>query len=82
MDINQISQIVSYLDAERRKDKAQLVQMAERVESLSREVEARTRYAQSLESGIGELKIQLARAMGWNTALDQLRTEFSASGRT
>lgn len=77
MDINQLSQIVSYLDAERRKDRALVVQLQERVESLSREVESRTRYAQSLESAVGELKIQISRAMGWSGAIDQVRAEFN-----
>jgi hypothetical protein len=57
MDINQLSQIVNYLDTERRKDRALIVQMQERVEALSREVEARTRYAQSLETTINELNL-------------------------
>ena len=77
MDINQLSQVVSYLDAERRKDRALVVQLQERIESLSREVESRTRYAQSLESSVGELKVQLARAMGWSGAIDQVRAEFN-----
>ncbi len=79
MDINQLSQIVTYLDTERRKDRASVVQLQERIESLSREVEARTRYAQSLETTISELKVQIGRSMGWNTAVDQLRAEFNLS---
>ena len=77
MDINQLSQLVTYLDAERRKDKVVLTQMQERVESLSREVEARTRYSQSLESAVAELKLQLGRAASWPGALEQLRSEFN-----
>lgn len=77
MDINQLSQLVTYLDAERRKDKVLLSQMQERVESLSREVEARTRYSQTLESTVAELKLQLGRAASWPGALEQLRSEFN-----
>jgi chromosome segregation ATPase len=77
MDVNQLSQIVNYLDGERRKDKAQLVQMVERVDGLSRELEARTRYAQSLESTINELKLQISRMGGWSTSVDQLRAELT-----
>jgi chromosome segregation ATPase len=51
--------------------------MQERVESLSREVEARTRYSQSLESTVAELKLQLGRATSWPGALEQLRAEFN-----
>ncbi len=77
MDINQLSQIVNYLDTERRKDRNMLIQLQERVEGLSREVEARTRYAQSLETTINDLKLQLARAQGWPTSIEQLRAEFN-----
>jgi chromosome segregation ATPase len=77
MDVNQLSQIVNYLDGERRKDKAQLVQLVERVDGLSRELEARTRYAQGLEGTINELKLQISRMGGWNTSIDQLRAELT-----
>jgi chromosome segregation ATPase len=77
MDVNQLSQIVNYLDGERRKDKTQLVQMVERVDGLSRELEARTRYAQGLEGTINELKLQISRMGGWNTSIDQLRAELN-----
>jgi chromosome segregation ATPase len=77
MDINQLSQLVTYLDAERRKDKQQLSQMQERVESLSREVEARVRYSQTLENTVAELKLQLNRATSWPGAIEQMRAEFN-----
>jgi chromosome segregation ATPase len=77
MDLNQLSQIVNYLDTERRKDRNMLVQLQERVDGLSREVEARTRYAQSLETTINELKLQLTRAQGWTTSIEQVRAEFN-----
>ncbi len=77
MDVNQLSQIVNYLDAERRKDKAQVVQLQERVDSLSREIESRSRYAQSLEATINEMKLQLTRASGWSTPIEQLRAELN-----
>ncbi len=78
MDLNQLARLVQYLDEERRKDRALIVQMQERVDSLSREVEARTRYAQSLETTINELRVQLPKAMIWTTAVEQVRNEFSA----
>jgi chromosome segregation ATPase len=77
MDLTQLTKLVQYLDEERRKDRALIVQLQERVDSLSREVEARSRYAQSLESALNELKIQVPRSMGWTSAIDQLRTEFN-----
>jgi Mg2+ and Co2+ transporter CorA len=77
MDLNQLSQLASYLDAERRKDKTVIAQLQERVESLSREVEARSRYAANLESTLAELKTQVTRAMGWTAAIDSVRAEFN-----
>ena len=76
MDINQISNLVQYYDEERRKDRAVLLQLQERVESLLRENEARSRNTQALESSITELKSRLARAEGWQTAIETARAEF------
>ena len=76
MDLNQVTRLVQYLDEERRKDRQQIIQLVERVDSLSKEVEARTRYAQSLESSISELKTQIPRAMGWTSSIEQVRGEF------
>lgn len=78
MDLNQVTRLVQYLDEERRKDRAMIVQLQERVDSLSREVEARTRYAHSLETTINELRVQLPKAMIWTTAVEQVRNEFNA----
>lgn len=77
MDLTQLTKLVQYLDEERRKDRALVMQLQERVDSLSREVEARARYTASLESALNEIKMQLTRAMGWTTATEQLRNEFS-----
>lgn len=77
MDLTQLTKLVRYLDEERRKDRALMMQLQERVDSLSREVEARARYTASLESALNEIKMQLTRAMGWTTATEQLRNEFS-----
>ncbi|MCS6848150.1 MAG: hypothetical protein RMN52_10595 [Anaerolineae bacterium] len=77
MDLTQLTKLVQYIDEERRKDRALIIQLQERVDSLSREAEARSRYAQSLEASLNELKVQLTRAMGWTSATEQLREEFS-----
>ncbi len=76
MDLQQLEKLVQYLDEERRKDRALVVQMQERVDALSREVEARSRYASSLESSLSEIKIQLTRAAGWTSVTEQIRAEF------
>ena len=72
MEINQLSQLVSYVDAERRKDRQLLVQLQERVEGLLRELEGRTRYASQLESQVNDLKLQVQRAGGWPTVINQI----------
>lgn len=77
MDLQQLEKLVQYLDEERRKDRALVVQMQERVDGLSREVEARSRYASSLESTLNEVKIQLVRATGWTSVTEQMRAEFN-----
>ena len=77
MDVTQLEKLVQYLDEERRKDRMMITQLQERVDGLSREVEARSRYAQSLESSLNELKLQVTRAMGWTSVTEQMRAEFS-----
>src|SRR6266487_6569750 len=77
MDINQLSQIDQYVEEERRKDRATIVQLHERVESLTRELDSRVRYNQSLESQVAELRLQIQKSMGWTTSVEQLRGEFS-----
>ncbi len=77
MDLAQLEKLVQYMDEERRKDRAQIIQLQERVDGLSREVEARQRYAQTIESSLNETKVQLIKATGWTSATEQLRAEFS-----
>ncbi|MBX7212883.1 MAG: hypothetical protein K1X39_02610 [Thermoflexales bacterium] len=79
MEINQLSQLVTYVDAERRKDRQALIQLQERVEGLLRELEARTRYANQLEATVNDLKLQVQRLSGWQTGIEQLRAEFGSS---
>jgi len=77
MDINQLSTIVQYLDEERRKDRTIIVQLQERVDTLLRENESRSRYAQALESQLSELRQQLQKSMGWTSVVEQVRAEFT-----
>jgi chromosome segregation ATPase len=77
MDQAQLEKLVQYIDEERRKDRAIIVQLQERIEGLSREVEARQRYAQSIESSLNEVKIGLTKASGWTSATELLRAEFN-----
>lgn len=79
MDMNQLSQLVTYLDTERRRDRQMLVQMQERVEGLVREVESRTRHAAQLETQVSELKLQAQRSAAWTAAFEQLRAEVGSS---
>lgn len=75
-ELGQLRAQLSYLDQERRKDKQTIVSLQERMEGLLREVEARTRYSQNLESQIAEMKVGISKAGGWTTQLEQLRAEF------
>ena len=76
MDINQLSQLIQYVDEERRKDRAMIVQLQERVEALTRELDARSRYSQTIETQLSELRQQLQKAQGWTTSVEQVRAEF------
>ncbi len=76
MDLNQVTRLVQYLDEERRKDRQTIIHLQERVDSLSKEVESRSRYAQSLESGMSEMRLSIPKSMGWVTVVEQIRSEF------
>ncbi|MCW1969973.1 MAG: hypothetical protein KIH69_017815 [Anaerolineae bacterium] len=79
MDINQLSRQLQYYDEERRKDREMIVQLQGRVEALTRELDARSRYAVGIEAALSELRGQISRSMGWTSAVEQLRAEFSQS---
>ncbi len=76
MELDRLTGLVQYLDEERRKDRFLLAQLQERVDSLAREVEVRNRIIQSTETALNELRVQLTRAAGWTSAIEQLRTEL------
>jgi len=77
MDLIQLTKLVQFIDEERRKDRALIAQLQEQVAGLMQEAEARTRYAQSLETVLNEMKLQVLRALGWTSATEQLRQEFA-----
>jgi Chromosome segregation ATPases len=77
MDLIQLTKLVQFIDEERRKDRVLIAQLQEQVAGLMQEAEARTRYAQSLETALNELKLQVMRALGWTSANEQLRQEFT-----
>ncbi|MCS6774636.1 MAG: hypothetical protein NZ693_11065 [Thermoflexales bacterium] len=76
-ELTQLTKLVKYLDEERRKDRALIAQLQERVQALSQELEARSRQAQSYETALSEIRTQLIKALGWTSATEQLRNEFA-----
>ncbi len=76
MDINQLATLIQFVDEERRKDRAQIIQLQEKVDALTRENELRARYAQAVESQLNELKQTVQKAMGWTSVVEQVRLEF------
>ena len=49
MNLNQLTQMVTWLDEERRRDKTDLAKLQQRVESLAAEVAEQARRIQELE---------------------------------
>ena len=76
MDINQLATLIQFVDEERRKDRAQIIQLQEKVDALTRENELRARYVQAVESQLNDLKQQLQKSMGWTSVVEQVRAEF------
>ena len=76
MNLNQLSQMVTWLDEERRRDKTELAKLVQRVESQSAEIAEQARSIQELEGTLARTRAQLTKFPQLEKALDQLRDEL------
>lgn len=77
MEMTQLAQIVSWLDAERKKDKLMLATLDERIQGLEGLVEQQTRRAQDLDATLTVMRATLAKL----TQIDRVLEEFKADVR-
>ncbi len=76
MDLNQLKQMVNWLDEERRRDKTDLGKLQQRVESQSAEIAEQARRIQEQEGTLARTHAQLTKFPQLEKALGQLRDEL------
>jgi len=76
MNLSQATQMLTWLDEERRRDKAELAKLQQRVESQSAEIAEQARRIQELEGRLAGTQAQLTKFSQLEKALDQLRNEL------
>ncbi|MGQ9628561.1 MAG: hypothetical protein ACUVV0_16855 [Anaerolineae bacterium] len=76
MDLAQLSQMVSWMDEERRRDKADLARFEQKLESYSVEMTEQARKIQDLESRLAGAQVQLAKLAQVDKALEQFKNEI------
>ncbi len=76
MNLNQLTQMVTWLDEERRRDKTDLGKLQQRVESQAAEIAEQARRIQEQEGTLARTRAQLTKFTQLETALSQLRNEL------
>jgi chromosome segregation ATPase len=75
MDLNQLSQMVGWLDEEHRRDREELARLDQRLQSMAVERQEQARRVQDLESRLASTQAQLTRFTQIEQALQQLKAE-------
>ena len=76
MDQTQVTQMLTWLDEERRRDKTELAKLQQRVESQSAEIAEQARRMQEQEGRLARTQAQLTKFPQLEKALGQLRDEL------
>lgn len=77
MELAEISQRLSFLDEERRKDKESIATLLERVEAQTNTMGAQKRQIQELEGALASTRAELSKFMQLKRAMEQLRQEVT-----
>jgi DNA repair exonuclease SbcCD ATPase subunit len=77
MDLTQLSQMVSWLDEEHRRDREELAKLDQRMQGLVIENQEQSRRIQDLESRLANTQAQLTRFTQIEQALQQLKNEVT-----
>jgi hypothetical protein len=75
MDLTQLSQMVTWLDEEHRRDRDELAKLDQRLQSMAIEKQEQARRIQDLEGRLASTHAQLARFTQIEQALQQLKNE-------
>jgi hypothetical protein len=77
MDLNQLSQMVSWLDEEHRRDREELAKLDQRLQSALIENQEQARRVQELEGRLASTQAQLSRFLQLEQALQQFKNEVA-----
>jgi hypothetical protein len=75
MDLTQLSQMVTWLDEEHRRDREELAKLDQRLQSMAIERQEQSRRIQDLEGRLASTQAQLGRYTQIEQALQQLKNE-------
>lgn len=75
MDLTQLSQMVTWLDEEHRRDREELARLDQRLQSMTIENQEQARRIQDLEGRLASTQAQLTRFTQLEQALQQLKNE-------
>jgi hypothetical protein len=78
MDLNQATQMINWLEEERRKDKAALAALQERMQGLANEAAEQSRRLQELQSVLATAQAGLARVTQFDRLFDQYKADLIA----
>ena len=78
LELTQMTQMVTWLDAERKKDRAMLATLDERIRGLAELVEQQTRRAQDLERTLNATRTTLARLTPVDRVLEEFKLDLQA----
>ena len=78
LELTQMTQMVTWLDAERKKDRAMLGTLDERIRGLAELVEQQTRRTQDLESTLNAMRTTLARSTQVDRVLEEFKLDVQA----
>lgn len=76
MDIDQLTQMVTWLDEEHRRERGEVAKLQQRIESQATEIVEQARRVQELEGQLASTQAQLIRFNQVDQALQQLKNEL------
>lgn len=76
MDLDQLTQMVTWLDEEHRRDRAEIAKLQQRLESQATEIVEQARRIQELEGQLASTQAQLTKFNQVDQALQQLKNEI------
>ena len=77
MDLNQVTQLLTWLDEEHRKDKATLTTLQSQIDTQKAQLTEQARQLQEIQATLARIEGQLPRLGQLDAAVQGVRTEFS-----